>query len=131
MGDRRGDPRLSLGPGRVSQGRLVPEAVPGRAAGRGALEEPWSSQKIQFILMPWKCLCQHIYSFIVKKPISFCFLLLWEFIPLSDLQYKSAFLTEIDTAYMKSSVCLWARRSLPLGRMKDGFESKALSSLRR
>lgn len=70
---------------------------------RGALGDPWSSQKIQFILMPWKCLCQHIYSFIVKKPISLCFLLLWEFIPPSDLQYKSAFLSEIDTECVKSS----------------------------
>ena len=116
----------------MSQGRLVWVAALSWAAcrGEGALEEPWSSQKIQFILMPWKCLCQQIYSFIVKKPISFCFLLLREFIPPSDLQYKSASLTEIDTVYMKSSVCLWARQSLPLGRMKDGFESKALNSSR-
>lgn len=63
----------------------------------------WSWQKIQFILMPWKCLCQQIYSFIVKKPISSCFLLLWEFIPPSDVQYKSASLSEIDTVGMKSS----------------------------
>lgn len=88
-------------------------------------------QKIQFILMPWKCLCQQMYSFIVKEPISFCFLLLWEFIPPSDLQYKSASLTEIDTAGMKSSVRRWARRRLPLGRMKDGFESKASNGSRR
>lgn len=52
----------------------------------------------------------------MKKPISFYFRLLWEFICPSDLQYKSASLTEIDTVYMKSSV-------LPLG--------KAAPSLRR
>lgn len=60
MGDSRGN--HSSGAGAVPahprdgwSGWLLTDPQPG---GEGALGEPQSSQKIQFILMPWKCLCQ-------------------------------------------------------------------------
>lgn len=75
------DPPGAQKPGLSVPGWLLSAELPAK--------ELWKSLGLhskQFILMPWKCLCQQIYSFIVKKPISFCFLLLWEFIPPSDLQ---------------------------------------------
>lgn len=105
--DNRGEMHPCLG----CAGWVTVGAAPGAVCAE--LGGPWPLPMLQFVWMPWKCLCQQICSFIVKEPISFCFLLLWEFIPPSDLQYKSASLTEIDTAYMKSSECLWARRPFP------------------